>query len=140
MITLHLGDTIYCKIRGNTVVPVSYDKCDAKIPFELIGISPEGFYILLVPKYYSIKHSWKIERSHAEDCDIDIEFLGKKALAIPKEKIAKVDVRTPINQDGTICVKCGRFYYMAEANQDDGTLICYTCRTNPIRMGTPNKF
>lgn len=33
-----------------------------------------------------------------------------------------------INKDGCNCKKCKEFYPYAEANQEDGTLICYSCR------------
>lgn len=33
--------------------------------------------------------------------------------------------------DGMFCCKCQVFYEFAEPNQDDGTLMCYSCRTNP---------
>ena len=33
-----------------------------------------------------------------------------------------------INKDGCSCKKCKEFYPYAQANQDDGTLICYACR------------
>lgn len=33
-----------------------------------------------------------------------------------------------INKDGCRCKKCREFYPYAEANQEDGTLICYVCR------------
>lgn len=32
------------------------------------------------------------------------------------------------NKDGCNCKKCKEFYPYAEPNQDDGTLICYSCR------------
>lgn len=32
--------------------------------------------------------------------------------------------------DGCFCTKCNNFYPMAQPNQSDGTLICYSCR-NP---------
>lgn len=31
--------------------------------------------------------------------------------------------------DGCVCKECKEFYPYAEPNQDDGTLICYSCRT-----------
>jgi hypothetical protein len=31
--------------------------------------------------------------------------------------------------DGCTCKKCKEFYQFAEPNQEDGTLICYSCRT-----------
>lgn len=33
-----------------------------------------------------------------------------------------------INRDGCKCKKCKEYYPYAQANQDDGTLICYVCR------------
>lgn len=33
--------------------------------------------------------------------------------------------------DGLVCKKCRDFYEFAEPNQEDGTLICYSCRTKP---------
>jgi hypothetical protein len=35
--------------------------------------------------------------------------------------------------DGMICRKCQAFYDFAEPNQSDGSMVCYTCRTNPYR-------
>jgi hypothetical protein len=33
-----------------------------------------------------------------------------------------------INKDGCKCKKCKEFFPYAEANQPDGTLVCYGCR------------
>ena len=33
--------------------------------------------------------------------------------------------------DGMFCRKCRVFYEFAESNQPDGTLLCYSCRSNP---------
>ncbi len=33
--------------------------------------------------------------------------------------------------DGMICNKCKEFYMFAGPNQEDGTLICYSCRSSP---------
>jgi len=129
---IYPDDIVYCRVRGNTIVPLS-KKWDGEIPFKVIGVSPDGFYILHVPKYYNIRHSWKIEPSHMDDCNIGIQYQGKKAVAVPIEKVCKIIRKTPVEQDGMICSGCKKFYYMAEANQSDGTLICYSCRTNPYR-------
>lgn len=32
-------------------------------------------------------------------------------------------------EDGCVCKKCKEFYPYAEPNQEDGTLVCYGCRT-----------
>lgn len=131
--TIYPGDVVYCRIRGNTIVDPS-DKCDGAIPFEVIGKSPDGFYILYVPKYYNIRHSWKIDESHMDDCKIDKRHQGKQGIAIQLTKICKVIRNTPTEQDGMICSGCEQFFCMAEANQNDGTLICYSCRNHPYRM------
>jgi hypothetical protein len=36
--------------------------------------------------------------------------------------------------DGCFCNSCKEWYYMAISNQPDGTMICYSCRSNPLRM------
>ena len=127
---IYPNDVVYCRVRGNTIVPLDH-KWDGEIPFKIIGISPDNFFILHVPKYYSIRHTWKIEQSHMEDCNISNKYKGRKAIAVPIEKISKVIRKTPVEQDGMICAKCNEFHYMAGPNQSDGTLICYSCRNKP---------
>lgn len=129
---IYPGDIVYCRVRGNTLVSLD-KKWDAEIPFEVIGKSPDGFYILSVPKYYNIRHSWKLEQSHMDDCNIKPHYKGKKVVAAPIGRICKIIRNTPVEQDGMICAGCNKFYYMAEANQSDGTLMCYSCRTHPYR-------
>lgn len=40
-------------------------------------------------------------------------------------------IRGKVGLDGMFCRKCQAFYKYAEANQTDGTLLCYSCRNNP---------
>lgn len=42
-----------------------------------------------------------------------------------------IDIRQHNKIDGMFCCKCGRFSAFAEANQEDGSMICYCCRQNP---------
>jgi hypothetical protein len=44
-----------------------------------------------------------------------------------------VDIRLRRKLDGMFCCKCGAFYDFAEANQEDGSMICYSCRQNPYK-------
>jgi hypothetical protein len=37
-------------------------------------------------------------------------------------------IPVPGEPDGCACKKCLNFYHMAEPNQPDGTLLCYSCR------------
>lgn len=50
--------------------------------------------------------------------------------APPVDVVIGVDYGAPkkINKDGCRCKKCKEYYPYAEANQEDGTLICYVCR------------
>lgn len=42
----------------------------------------------------------------------------------PKKK----EVKIKDGRDGCDCIKCKEFYPFAEPNQEDGTLICFSCR------------
>lgn len=42
---------------------------------------------------------------------------------------AKPEAKKKKDKDGCDCKKCKEFYPYAEPNQDDGTLLCYRCRT-----------
>jgi formylmethanofuran dehydrogenase subunit E len=41
------------------------------------------------------------------------------------------DIRQRRKLDGMFCCKCQQFYDFAEANQEDGSMICYSCRHRP---------
>lgn len=43
------------------------------------------------------------------------------------------NIRRRKGKDGMFCCKCGQFYDFAEANQEDGSMICYSCRQNPYK-------
>lgn len=132
------GDKVYCKIRGNTIVPVNTKKYDVKLEFEIIGYSFEdGNYILYVPRYYDIRNSWRIKEEYLDDFLIQKKFKSKKAVAVTQDKIVRAITKT--NQDGMFCAKCGKFCHLAEANQDGGSFICYSCRNNPYQMCKPDK-
>lgn len=129
---LSFGDTIYCRVRGNTLVVLAYDKWDAEIPFKLVGYDPVlEIYILLCPKYYDIKGSWKI-KEESLSLGLKKEHIGMKAVSITNKKIARVET-VNTQEDGMVCNKCNKFIYMAGPNQEDGAFICYSCRDNPYR-------
>lgn len=130
---LSYGDIVTCKIKGNTIVQVLSLKWDVELSFEVIGYSfADDFYILQVPKYYNIRNSWLIERDHLDELLVKKKLLGKKAVAIQQDKIIRYQRKDSI-QDGMACDKCKKFYHMAEPNQVNGTLLCWSCRDNPYR-------
>ena len=125
------GDIVVCKVKGNSIVPV-LEQFDIELQFEVIGYSfADGFYILYVPQYYNIQNSWTVEKTHLSDFFIKNKFLTKKAAAIKQDHISRIITTT---QNGISCSKCKKFYHLAEANQQNGTLICWSCRTNPYKL------
>ncbi len=51
--------------------------------------------------------------------------------AIPKININYTKIKR--EPDGLSCRRCKDFVHMAESNCDDGTFVCYLCRSNPYR-------
>jgi formylmethanofuran dehydrogenase subunit E len=47
---------------------------------------------------------------------------------LPPEKVEP----PPVVRKGCECAKCEEFYFFAEPNQPDGTMICWSCRSYPF--------
>lgn len=122
-----VNDVVYCKIKGNTIVATAELNSDIQLPFTIIGTDKKSKYLLLIPKYYSIKNSWVIQDQHLEKFDLSIIHLDQKAITIGEDRVCRVVLHTS-HLDGLYCNTCKEFYPMAEANQKDGTLKCYGCR------------
>lgn len=67
--------------------------------------------------------SWVIKN---EAIDINLLDLLNKLDKFVEDKINKKSF-----VDGMYCKICKSFYNYAEPNQTDGTLICFSCRSNP---------
>lgn len=65
--------------------------------------------------------SWLVRET---DANIDLADLLDKLEAYVG------NIRRRKGVDGMFCCQCGRFYDFAEANRDDGSMICFSCR-NP---------
>lgn len=46
----------------------------------------------------------------------------------PIQQTPPEPAKPAVKSDGCHCKKCKEFYPYAEPNQEDGTLICYSCR------------
>ena len=57
----------------------------------------------------------------------DIDLLG----LLNRLDVYVKNIRDHKHPDGMFCKRCQSFYQFAEPNQEDGTLLCYTCRSNP---------
>jgi len=68
--------------------------------------------------------TWVVREGHA---NIDLLALADRLELFLENK------RKRQSPDGMKCIKCQTFYEFAEPNQLDGTLLCYSCRSNPYR-------
>lgn len=58
------------------------------------------------------------------------KYIGNQVRWLNDDRIA---VLISCGPDGCFCEVCKEFYNYAVANQDNGTLICWACRQNPMR-------
>lgn len=126
-----INDTVFCKIKGNAILPATERSFDIQLSFEVIGFdSKANKYLLAIPDYYSIKGCWTVQDEHIDKYNADLSHRDRRSIAITIDKIARLKaVHSPV--DGLYCSCCKQFFPMAEPNQKDGTLICFSCRQNP---------
>jgi hypothetical protein len=67
--------------------------------------------------------TWVIKNSDTNQIDL-VTLLDRLELYVSNVKNKKYP-------DGLFCRKCKTWYQFAEPNQEDGTLLCYSCRNNP---------
>lgn len=127
MSRLKQGDVIICKLKLGKLVN-SYASFDDKRRFEIIGLDNQG-YCLFSPSYYNMLDTCRITNFDCKNYCINAKFVGDDMLYIVDTQVFSVDTIL----DGMHCKRCKQFYQMARANQEDGTLICYSCKDNPYR-------
>lgn len=126
-----IGDKIFCKIRGNTIISADSDSFDIQLNFEIIGKDDKTKYLVLIPQYLSIKGSWNIKEEHLEKFKAPPSYLDCKGISLSDDRICRA--QTSSFGDGMFCSHCNEFFPMSEPNQPNGTLKCYQCRINPWR-------
>lgn len=126
-----VGDKAYCKIKGNSIILSANHDFDIVLKFDIIG-KDQSKYLLSVPSFYSIKNSWNIKEEHIDKFDANPNFLDTRAIAIPEDRIVKIQ-NGSTKEDGMFCERCKEFQPMVEPNQDSGSFICFSCRSNPWR-------
>lgn len=66
--------------------------------------------------------TWVVREGHA---NLDLLSL------VDRIEVFLINRRQSKQLDGMYCQKCHSFVEFAEPNQDDGSMICYSCRSNP---------
>jgi hypothetical protein len=125
MCDLNPGDIITCRIRSAVIVSKDEDY-DEIHSFVIIAQCEEGYH-LYVPHYFFLKNSSVLDRHRAKALKIDKRYLGENIAYINDKMIASVESR----QDGMNCAICGDFYQYATCNQEDGSMVCFSCKQNP---------
>lgn len=127
MAKLKPGDRVDCRVKQAVLVS-PYKDFDEVKTFEIIAKDKYGYY-LFVPGYYFLKGTTIADKYFCAQLNVDKKFIGENVIYIQGNMIFRVDSVL----DGLNCAKCREFFHMAEANQPDGTLICWACRSNPYR-------
>ena len=127
MAKLKAGDRIDCKIKEAIIVG-PYKEYDHIKSFEIVSADKRGYY-LYVPPYLSLNETVKADIYLCKQLNIDAKFLDTQVIYIDASLIYKVRYI----MDGMCCCKCQDFIIMAGPNQLDGTMICFSCRSNHYR-------
>lgn len=126
MTKLKAGDRVNCRIKNGLIVSPYQGDYDEVHSFEIIGVDQFGYY-LYIPSYFRLRDSVIIDDYACILLQINKKFVGEEIVYIQEGMIAQIQYRV----DGCYCVKCGEFYHMAQPNQADNSLICWSCRHYP---------
>lgn len=121
------GDRVDCRIKSNIIVG-PYKKYDEVRTFEIVSCDSSGYY-LYVPVYIILMDSIKADSYLCRTLNINLKFVDEQIVLIAESKICNIHAVL----DGMTCVRCKEFYNMAQANQEDGSMICWQCRNYRYR-------
>lgn len=124
---LNVGDTICCKIKSAVIVS-PYKTYDEIKSFVIVATSEHGYY-LFIPHYYYLNNCVVADKYRCKSLDIELRYLDENIIYIQENLVVSVESK----KDGMTCKICKEFYPYAVANQEDDTLICYSCYQNPYR-------
>lgn len=125
-----IKDRVYCKVSGANIVVRTSQNFDIILDFEIIGFAPDNTYVVYIPTYYNIKERFMMSETQLNEYNVDKKFLNKNGYIVTVNEISKIK-KASCGSDGMFCLKCKQFYQFSEPNQLDGTMICYSCRSNP---------
>jgi hypothetical protein len=120
------GDRILVKIKNDLIVNVYEDLPDAIVSLEIICICDEG-YLAFIPTDFYLKNSFIIDVRRHREYNVPKQFIGGTAHYLTNQHIYAIQYRAT----GMVCAECLEHSPMAEANQEDGSFICWNCRSYP---------
>lgn len=122
---LKVGDTISCRVKSAVIVG-PYRHYDEIKSFVIVATDEHGYY-LFVPHYYYLKNCIVADKYKCKTLGIEKRYLDENIILIQENLVASIDSK----KDGMSCKICKEFYPYATANQEDKTLICFSCKQNP---------
>lgn len=128
MSILKPGDKVDVRLLLNMIVGPYEPDWDQVKTFEIVCADRNGYYIF-IPCYLFLKGSVRADQYFCRKLNIDKRFIDEQVSYVEESLIYKVNSI----MDGCFCCRCREFYYQAEPNQLDGTLICWSCRDDPYR-------
>lgn len=120
---LKAGDTVSCRVKSASIVGPyrSYDEIKS---FVIVAVDANGYH-LFVPHYCTLHGTITVDQRRCNTLGIDPKYIGEETIYILENIICGVESK----QDGLNCKRCLEFFKYAVANQEDGTLLCYSCRS-----------
>jgi hypothetical protein len=126
-VSLKRGDKVEVHLKENEIVN-RYRIFDEARVFEIVATDNEG-YCLYVPHYLFVKETIVADITRCLRLEIDPKFLNENIVYVLEDFV--ISVKSIL--DGMSCKICQDFFAYAEGNQEDGSLICFSCRSNPWR-------
>jgi hypothetical protein len=128
MARLKPGDRVDCRISLSAIISPYDPDYDEVKTFEIVSKDKSGYY-LFIPRYILLKGTMAADKYLCKKLGIDKRFLDEQIIYLQEGMIYKIHSI----MDGCVCTKCNDFYYQAQPNREDGTLICWSCRRDPYR-------
>lgn len=128
MSRLSPGDRILVNIRENRIVSMYDTIVEDKKVLDIAGVYDEGYWGF-VPSAFFLKDTVYINKSNYKGFKLDKRFIDSEVIYINDYKIAAIVSRI----DGMRCINCDDFCQYAESNREDGSFICYSCKSSPWR-------
>lgn len=117
-----LGDSIVCRVKDSAIVSIYEDTWQDELVLDIVAAYEQG-YLLYVPQNLFLNDSVKITKENRKKFNVDKRFIDSVVYYVTEHQI----IRTHNKMDGMRCSKCDDFIPMSEANQPDGTLVCWQC-------------
>lgn len=131
----HVGDFILCRISNDGKIVFDVDFDDNRYqqflvqPLEVVGLF-KNYYIVAAPGCTHAAHI--IDEEFLQEHNIEAKFLHETVTFVREIAVGGRRYFDPY-LNPLSCKICKEYFPYAQANQTDGSLICWVCRTTRVR-------